>query len=241
MKVAVVTGAAVRLGRAIALRLAGDGYDLVLHHRRPPDAELEDTVRRCQERGARVQTVQADLGDPSEPERLVAQAMSGWGRLDLLVPSAALFPATRGIQEARKQWDEIMAVNLKGPFLLAAAAADPLRETRGAIVLLADIYANQPLKGYLPYSVSKAGVAMLTRALALELAPEVRVNAVAPGYILPPPEGMDPARGAALLEKIPLRRHGEAEDVAEAVAFLASAPYITGQILAVDGGRTVAL
>lgn len=241
MKVALVTGGAVRLGRAIALRLAGDGYGLLLHHRREPDAELEDTVRRCQDRGATVQTVRAELGDPSAPERLVAEAMSRLGRLDLLVPSAALFPATRGMQQARAQWDEIMAVNLKGPFLLAAAAADALRETRGAVVLLADIYASLPLKGYLPYSVSKAGVAMLTRALALELAPEVRVNAVAPGYILPPPEGMDPAREASLLERIPLRRQGAAEDIAEAVAFLASAPYITGQILAVDGGRTVAL
>lgn len=241
MKVALVTGTAVRLGRAIALRLADDGYHLLLHHRRPADADLEETVRGCRERGASVETVREDLADPTAPERLVATARTRWGRLDLVVPSAAVFPPTRDLDRARAQWDEILAVNLKGPFLLAAAAADALRESRGALVFLADIHAALPLKGYLPYSVSKAGVAMLTRSLALELAPEVRVNAVSPGYILPPPEGMEPEREAALLQKIPLRRHGDAGDIADAVAFLAAAPYITGQILAVDGGRTVTL
>lgn len=241
MKVALVTGASVRLGRAIAVRLAEEGFHLALHHRRCADPELARTVRDCQERGAEVETLQADLSHAEAPDRLVQGALARWGRLDLVVPSAAVFPATRDLTDARASWDDIMAVNLKAPFLLATAAADALRESRGAVVFLADIYANLPLKGFLPYSVSKAGVAMLTRGLALELAPEVRVNAVSPGYILPPPEGMDPEREAALLRRIPLQRHGDASDIADAVAFLARAPYITGQILAVDGGRTVTL
>lgn len=241
MKVALVTGASVRLGRAIALRLARGGFHLVLHHRREPDAELAATVEGCRALGVEVQTLQADLARPGEPEGLVGGALARWGRLDALVPSAAVFPRTRDLAEAAALWDSIMEVNLKAPFLLAAAAAGALRESRGGIVLLTDIYAGQPLRGFLPYSVSKAGLAMLTKALALELAPEVRVNAVAPGYILPPPEGMDPEREAALLQRIPLGRHGESEDIAEAVAFLLGAPYVTGQILAVDGGRTVTL
>lgn len=239
--VALVTGAAVRLGRAVAEHLAAGGYDLLLHHRRAPDVALGEAVLACEAVGADVGTFQADLALAAASESLVRSALERFGRLDLLVGSASVFPRTPGMDEAAAAWDEVLAVNLRAPFLLAAAAAASLAEAEGSIVFLADVYAAFPRKGFLPYSVSKAGLVALTRSLALELAPRVRVNAVAPGFILPPPGGMDPAREAELLSRIPLGRPGTERDIAEAVAYLAAAPYVTGQVLAVDGGRTLSL
>ena len=239
--VALVTGAAVRLGRALALRLAREGHDLVLHHRRAPDEALARTLRECEDLGSSVLAVRADLGESAGPGAVVRAGLDRFGRLDLLVGSAACFPSTPTLAEAAAAWDGILAVNLKAPFLLAAEAAGALGEAGGSMVFLADIYAGFPRKGYLPYSVSKAGLVALTRGLAVDLAPRVRVNAVAPGFILPPPEGFEPHREAELLGRIPLARSGTEDDIVEAVLYLARAPYVTGQVLAVDGGRTLTL
>lgn len=238
-KAAVVTGGAVRLGRAVARRLAREGWDLVLHYHSSREAARE-AEEECREAGARVRLVQADLSRAEGSRRLCREAREAFEGVDLLVNNAAVFPRTPTLAEAAEAWEEILAVNLRAPFLCAAGLAEALAEREGSIVFVADIYGRYPLRGYLPYCVAKAGVIMLTRALALELAPRVRVNAVAPGAILPP-EGAPPEWGERLVRRIPRGRLGDPEDIASAVSYLASAGFVTGQVLAVDGGRTVRL
>ncbi|MEW6279064.1 MAG: SDR family oxidoreductase [Candidatus Eremiobacterota bacterium] len=234
-KVALVTGAGVRLGRAIAVRLARDGYDLVLHYHRSAEPALE-TARLAQAEGARTELASADLSLPGGAPDLAEKTCQVFDRLDLLVNNAAVFLPTPDLAGAAREWDRLMTVNLKSPFMLVVHLADRLRANRGAIVNLTDIYADRPLRFHLPYCVSKAGLAMLTRMLAVELAPDVRTNAVAPGAAMLPSEA-PPEYEQKLLSRIPLNRLGTAEDVADAVAFLAGSPYLNGHILAVDGGR----
>lgn len=219
-KVALVTGAGVRLGQAIAARLASAGYELIqhLHH---SASELPGRV------------VRGDLSDRAAVRKIVEHV----DRVDLLVNNAATFHPS-GLDDALSDWDEFRALNLEAPMALALGLRDKLKASRGAIVNIADIYAEQPLKGHLPYCLSKAGVLMLTRCLALELAPEVRVNAVAPGAALPP-AGADPDYEEKLKQRIPLARIGGGEAIADAVLFLAEADFVTGQVLRVDGGRTL--
>ncbi len=226
-KVALVTGAGVRLGQAVAAALAREGYDLLLHvHRSGPEALA-----------GRVETVRADLSRREGVRELVQEALTRFGRLDLLVNNAALFWPSP-LERALDDWDRFRGLNLEAPLGLAVGLAPRLRASGGAIINLADIYGERPLKGHLPYCLSKAGVIMLTRCLALELAPEVRCNAVSPGAALPPAES-DPEHERRLVEKIPLARLGGAEAVARAVVFLARAEFVTGQVLQVDGGRTL--
>ncbi|MCE7869271.1 SDR family oxidoreductase [bacterium CPR1] len=226
-KVALVTGAGVRLGQAVAAALAREGYDLLLHvHRSEPEALA-----------GRVETVRADLSRREGVRELVQEALTRFGRLDLLVNNAALFWPSP-LERALDDWDRFRGLNLEAPLGLAVGLAPRLRASGGAIINLADIYGERPLKGHLPYCLSKAGVIMLTRCLALELAPEVRCNAVSPGAALPPAES-DPEHERRLVEKIPLARLGGAEAVARAVVFLARAEFVTGQVLQVDGGRTL--
>ncbi len=226
-KVALVTGAGVRLGQAVAAALAREGYDLLLHvHRSEPEALA-----------GRVETVRADLSRREGVRELVHEALTRYGRLDLLVNNAALFWPSP-LERALDDWDRFRGLNLEAPLGLAVGLAPRLRASGGAIINLADIYGERPLKGHLPYCLSKAGVIMLTRCLALELAPEVRCNAVSPGAALPPAES-DPEHERRLVEKIPLARLGGAEAVARAVVFLARAEFVTGQVLQVDGGRTL--
>ncbi len=219
-KVALVTGAGVRLGQAIAHRLHQAGYELILHLHRSA-SELPGRI------------VRGDLSDRAAVEKIVDHV----DRLDLLVNNAAGFhPST--LENALQDWDELRKLNLDAPMLLSLGLADRLKASRGAIVNIADIYGELPLKGHLPYCVTKAGVVMLTRCLALELAPEVRVNAVAPGAALPP-SGAPPEYEEKLKQRIPLQRVGGAESIAETVLFLAQADFVTGQVLRVDGGRTL--
>ncbi len=226
-KVALVTGAGVRLGQAVAAALAREGYDLLLHvHRSEPEALA-----------GRVEMVRADLTRREGVQKLVQVALSRFERLDLLVNNAAIFGPSP-LERALDDWDRFRALNLEAPLGLAVGLAQRLRASGGAIVNLADIYGERPLKGHLPYCLSKAGVVMLTRCLALELAPEVRCNAVAPGAALPPAEAA-PDYERRLAEQIPLGRLGGAESIAEAVVFLARAEFVTGQVLQVDGGRTL--
>lgn len=219
--IALVTGAGVRLGQAIAGRLHQAGYELILHLHHST-SELPGRV------------VRGDLTSREAVQRILEAVDT----LDLLVNNAAMFHPS-SLENALKDWDQFRALNLEAPMALSLGLADRLRASRGAIVNIADIYAERPLKGHLPYCLSKAGVLMLTRCLALELAPEVRVNAVAPGAALPP-TGSDPSYEDTLKAKIPLQRIGGAEAIAEAVLFLARADFVTGQVLRVDGGRTLA-
>lgn len=228
-KRALVTGAARKVGRAIAIALAEGGADVAVHYRRSR-AEAEETAAALLRLGVRAPLVQGDQA--SEPGRIVHDAAAALGGLDLLVCNAAEFQKVDSASLSRAQFEAMLAANLTGPFLLMQAALPHLRASRGAIVTLLDVCGTtQVWKGYAHYAASKAGLAALTRLLALEWAPEVRVNGIAPGAIT--------ADDAALVKRIPLQRLGSPEDVAAAVLFLASQPFITGQILPVDGGRSV--
>ena len=241
-KVVLVTGAARRIGAAIARRLHASGANLVLHYR---GAEGEAASLEAELNAARVKSaykVKADLLAPIAPRSLVSAAIERFGRLDVLVNNASTFyPTAVGSIEAG-HWEELMGSNLRAPLFLAQEAAPQLKKNSGAIVNVADIHAERPLKGYPVYSVAKAGLVALTRSLALELAPEVRVNGVAPGAIAWPEDGQfEPAERERIVATTPMSRLGSPEEIARAVHFLATAPFITGQILAVDGGRSLYL
>lgn len=239
-QVALITGAAQRIGAALARALHGEGMDLALHYRSSAasahslQAELEGA------RPASVLLLQADLLDPGAPDRLIAAVAARFGRLDVLVNNASSFFPTPVGEATEAQWDDLIATNLKAPFFLAQAAAPLLRASRGTIVNLVDIHAERPLKDHPIYSIAKAGNAMLVKALARELGPEVRVNGIAPGAILWPETGLGAAEKAATLARTALRRLGAPEDIVHTLLFLVGdAPYLTGQIIAVDGGRTL--
>lgn len=236
-RVALVTGGAVRLGRAIALGLADAGYDLVVTYRTSSEA-ARDLQRVVGERGRRCELVVADLGDPTAAETVVNAVASAFCRLDLLVNSAASFEARPLLDVDAESWDAVMDLNVRAPHLLVRAAAELLRETEGSVVNLTDLSAFQPWTERPHHAVSKAALAHLTRVQARTLAPYVRVNAVAPGAVLPP-DDLTEDRREALAAVTPLKRLGSPQDVVDAVLYLARAPFVTGQILVVDGGRMV--
>jgi pteridine reductase len=241
-KVALVTGAARRVGAAIARRLHAAGARVVLHYR-GADAEAAQLEKELNAaRAGSALKVKGDLLAPVAPKVLVEAALQRFARLDILVNNAsAFFPTAVGEIEA-SHWEELIGSNLRAPLFLAQAAAPQLALAGGAIVNIADIHAERPLQGYLVYSVAKAGLVALTRSLALELAPGVRVNAVAPGAIAWPEDGQfEPGERARIVATTPLRRTGNADDIAQAVHFLCTAPFVTGQVLAVDGGRSIFL
>jgi pteridine reductase len=186
--------------------------------------------------------VKAELLAPIAPRALVSAALESFGRLDLLINNASsFFPVAIGSVEP-SHWEELIGSNLRAPLFIAQEAAPELAKHEGAIVNIVDIHADRPLKGYPLYSIAKAGIAALTRALAIELAPRVRVNGVAPGAIAWPDDGQfEPEERSRIVATTPLKRIGTPEDVAQAVHFLACAPYVTGQVLAVDGGRSIFL
>ena len=238
----LITGAARRIGAAIARGLHAAGASIVLHcHRSRAEAEslaadLNDA------RPGSCAVVQADLLDIARLPELVEDAANAFGRLDGLVNNASSFYPTPLGTIGQVEWDDLIGTNLRAPLFLAQAAGPRLRASRGAIVNLVDIHADRPLADFLVYSVAKSGLAGLTRALALELGPEVRVNGVAPGAILWPDgdEHFAPTERDRILAQTPLKRIGSPEDVAGAVKYLLfDAPFVTGQILAVDGGRGI--
>ncbi|MGH8032778.1 MAG: pteridine reductase [Luteimonas sp.] len=236
--VALITGAARRLGAAIARRLHADGYDLALHYRdsltdmQMLAAELESR------RPGSVLTRQADLAEFDRLPELIAHAMGRFGRLDALVNNASTFAPTPIGSATPAQWDALFAANARAPLFLAQAAAPHLKTSRGAIVNLTDIYAERPLRQHTLYCMAKAALLMATKSLALELAPDVRVNAIAPGAILWASEETTSAKKSALLARTPLARTGTAEEIAEAVRWLLrEATYTTGQVIRLDGGR----
>ncbi len=236
--VALVTGAARRIGAAIARALHADGFDLALHYR-GSRAEAEALAAEFERaRAGSTLLLAADLADSARLPALVEDTVAYFGRLDALVNNAsAFFPTPLGAATP-EDWRTLFAVNAQAPWELAQAAAPHLAAARGAIVNLVDIHAERPLRGHAVYGASKAALIHLTRALALELAPQVRVNAVAPGAILWPDAGKPQAERDALLASTPLARTGTPEEIAEAVRWLLrGATYTTGQILRVDGGR----
>lgn len=237
-KSALVTGAGKRLGRAIAVALGGAGMRVAVHYNKSSAGALEtaDAIRAA---GGHAETLQADLGGRDEARRLVDACTTRLGSLDLLVPSAASFERVRWDDVDDAAWNRTLALNLSAPFALAHAATPALRASRGSIVFITCSSTTTPFKNHVPYVVSKGALKQLMRVLCLELAPDVRVNAVAPGTVLPPPD-MDPAVVARIAGRAPLGRVGDASDIAEAVLYLARAPFVTGHELVVDGGRNVA-
>jgi pteridine reductase len=239
-KAALVTGGARRVGAAIARRLHAAGAAVLIHYR---DSEVDATRLASALNAARPKSaakVKAELLAPVAPRALVSAALESFGRLDLVVNNASsFFPVAVGAMEP-SHWEELIGSNLRAPLFIAQQAAAELAKNDGSIINIVDIHAERPLKGYALYSIAKAGLAAMTRSLALELAPRVRVNGVAPGAIAWPEDGQfpDPER-ARILATTPLARIGSPEDVARAVHFLACAPYVTGQIVAVDGGRSI--
>lgn len=240
--VALVTGAAKRVGARIAARLHAAGYDLALHHRASPEAMAALVSGLEAARPHSTLILQGELGDDDAPARLVGETLARFGRLDALVNNAsAFFPTPLG-RATPAMWDALFAANARGPFFLAQAAAPALRAAGGAIVNLGDIYGERPLKSHTIYCMAKAALLMLTQSLAKELAPDVRVNAVAPGAVMWPEQGKAEQEKAAMLANTPLGRAGEPDDVAEAVRWLLQdARYTTGQVIRVDGGRSLML
>ena len=239
-KVALVTGGARRVGAAISAELHAAGFDVALHCNRSLDEAGALAERLNAVRPGSVFSLQGDLLEKGACERLAHEALKRAGRLDCLVNNASTFYPTALGEITEDDWRSLVGSNLKAPLFLSQALAPALKESRGAIVNMVDIHARNPLKGYPVYSVAKAGLAALTRSLAGELAPEVRVNGIAPGMVMwaepPPPEAVR----KAILSRTPLGRAGEPEDVARLVRFVVcDAPFMTGQIIAVDGGRSL--
>ena len=237
-KAALVTGAAIRVGRAIALALGEAGADVAVHYRssKAGARAVADEIRRL---GRRAAVIEADLARPEDCARTVQEAIRELGGLDFLIHSAANFHRVPLSETGAEVWDRAMNVNARSALLLAREAAPMLKERRGRIVLVSDFLARDPVKNYLAHCVSKAAVEGLTRALAVELAPEVTVNAVAPGTVLLP-EGTPPEQGERLARKLPLKRYGSPDDVARTVVFLCGGPsFLTGQVIRVDGGRSL--
>lgn len=235
---ALVTGGGTRVGAAIARELVARGYDVLVHYGSNAKG-ADEVVAGATKLGRRAASVRADLYDRSAIARLAEEASAFCGgALDLLVHGAANFDRAPPEALDAALWDRAMALNVTAPYLLTIALAPALRAAKGAVVALACISAERPFKNYVPYSVSKAALVHLVKGLALALAPDVRVNAVSPGTVLPP-DDYDAEKVARIAAKIPLEHVGTAEDAARAVAFLAEQPFVTGQVLAVDGGRTL--
>jgi pteridine reductase len=242
-KVVLITGAVKRVGAAIARRLHRQGADLMLHYR---SSERDAHALQAELNAARpnsVALIQADLFDAAGLPEIVKNTVSRFERLDALVNNASTFFPTPVGDITEAAWDNLMGTNLRAPLFLSQAAAPHLRKTGGAIVNITDIHAERPLKSYVVYSIAKAGLVGLTRSLARELGPEIRVNGVAPGPILWPEDGTwDEVARQRVVSHTLLKRTGDPDDIARAVHYLiAEAPYVTGQIIAVDGGRSINL
>ncbi len=243
-KAVLVTGGAKRVGAAICRRLHVAGATLAIHYRSSVQQALDLQGELNELRPDSAAVFQADLLDVAALPQLVREVIGKFGRLDALVNNASSFYATplAGIDE--QQWRDLLGTNLKAPLFLAQAAADELRRRHGAIVNIVDIHAERPMQGHLLYSVAKAGLVALTKGLAQEMSPQVRVNAVAPGVIIWPEgsEWDDEERRRKIVAHTLLKREGEPEDIARTVQFLLNdSPYITGQVIAVDGGRSINL
>lgn len=237
----LITGAARRVGAEVARTLHAAGAQVAVHFRR---SAADATALVTELNGQRPQSaigIEADLLDTAHLARLVDATLAAFGRLDVLVNNASTFYPTPVGSITEAHWDDLLGTNLKAPLFLSQAATPALRAAQGLIVNMADIHGQRPLRHHTTYSIAKAGLVMLTRSLARELAPEVRVNAIAPGPVMWPAGGADETLKAEIVERTALKRPGTPRDVALAARYFAlDAPFVTGQILAVDGGRSVA-
>lgn len=242
VKVALVTGSARRIGAEIARTLHGIGMNIVLHYNVSEDDAQQLCEHFNQLREGSAIALQADLQAADSEQFLIDQAVKAWGRLDVLINNASRFYRTAIGKVTEFEWNDLMSSNLKAPFFLSQAAAPLLAKTRGCIINITDIHADKPLRDYTVYCMSKSGLVMMTKALAKELGPTVRVNAIAPGSIAWP-EGenaLPEATKQKIIHETALQRSGSPQDIAKAVLFFVrDADYITGQILMVDGGRTL--
>ena len=239
-KVVLVSGAARRIGAAIVTRLHAEGARVAIHYR----GSADEADALCSDlnagRADSAQTFRGDLLDTNYLPQLVADVVAWGGGLDVLVNNASTFYPTPVGTITESHWNDLVGSNFKAPLFLSQAAAPHLRAARGAIVNIVDIHGQRPLRDHPVYGPAKAALAMLTRALAKDLAPEVRVNGVSPGAILWPEDGMTETAQASILKEVPLGRPGEPGDIAACVLYLLrDAPYVTGQIIAVDGGRSI--
>ncbi len=237
--VVLITGAAHRIGATTAKLLHKNGMNIVLHYRgsreqaQAVQKELNDTRENS------VILIQADLHITNGLSALIEESIKAWGRLDALINNASSFYPTKIGKANEEQWDDLMGSNLKAPFFLSQAAAPHLKKTKGCIVNIIDIHADRPLKNFPIYSMAKAGLAMMTKSLACELGPEIRVNAVAPGAILWP-ENLDEVAKQRIVSRTFLKRQGEPNDISKTILYLIKdANYVTGQIITVDGGRSL--
>jgi len=242
-RIVLITGGAKRVGAAICRRLHAAGARLMLHYRESAGEARLLQAELNHARADSVALIQADLLDLQKLPAIVEQTLSTYGRLDALVNNASSFFQTQVGDISANDWEDLVGTNVRAPLFLAQAAAPALRKSQGAIVNITDIHAERPLKNYVVYSVAKAGLVGLTRSLARELAPDVRVNAVAPGPILwPDDDSFDELSRQRIISHTPLRREGAPEDIAKAVHFLlADAGYVTGETINVDGGRHIAI
>ncbi len=239
-KIALVTGGAQRIGAAISKELHQQGFNIVIHYRHSKQAATELASQLNQQRQHSAICLQADLNSPAEVKQLAIDAEQVWGHINALVNNASSFYPTPFEQATEADWTTLIDSNMKGPFFLSQALTATLREQQGCIVNIVDIHSEKPMREHAIYSIAKAGVAMMTKALAMELAPDIRVNGVSPGAILWPKQESSEQKKQLIRDKIPMQRTGEPTDIARSVAFLVcEAPYISGQIIAVDGGRSL--
>ena len=242
-RIVLITGGARRVGAAICRRLHAGGANVMLHYRESAGEARLLQAELNHVRADSVALIQADLLDLNKLPAVIDQTLQTFGRLDALVNNASSFFPTPVGDITAQAWDDLIGTNLRAPLFLAQAAAPALRKSQGAIVNIADIHAERPLKNFVVYSIAKAGLIGMTRSLARELAPEVRVNAIAPGPILWPDDpSFDELSRQRIISHTPLKREGEPDDIAKAVHFLiADATYVTGETISVDGGRHVAM
>lgn len=241
-KVVLITGAARRVGAEIARTLHAQGMQIAIHYR----SSADDAHNLCQslneQRPDSAVALQADLHDTANLPQLVDAVVRTWGRLDVLINNASNFYPTPIGKATEDQWNDLLGSNLKAPFFLAQASAPALAQSQGCIINMVDIHAQQPLKSYPIYCMAKAGLLMMTKALAKELGPHVRVNAIAPGAVLWPEDESQLSKNVQdqIIARTALKREGTPADIANTIVFLVShADYITGQVLAVDGGRSL--
>ncbi len=238
-KVVLVTGAARRIGAAIVTRLQQNGARVAIHYRGSADEAEALAARLNAEREDSATTIQADLLDTAALPGLIERVVDWGGRLDVLVNNASTFYPTPVGEITEEHWTDLIGSNFKAPLFLSQAAAPHLRDSNGTIVNLVDIHSQRPLSNHPVYGPAKAALAMLTRSLAKDLAPEIRVNGVSPGAILWPEDGLSDAAQKTILQQVPLGRAGDPSDIAGCVLYLVlEATYVTGQIIAVDGGRS---
>lgn len=237
-KCALITGGAKRIGASIATRLHEAGFNITIHYHHSADAAHALADQLNTKRTNSTITAKADLLNEMEQRHIVDFHLAHWQQLDVLVNNASRFYPTPIENATRAQWQELMESNIEAPFFLSQYCVPALQKSAGSIINIADIYAEHPLRNHSIYSISKAAIVMLTKTLATELAPTIRVNAVSPGNILWPSDNIpDDEHQQKILSRIPLQKQGTPSDLAEAVLFLINQPYMTGQTIAVDGGK----